>query len=141
MNIKNRLAAALLLLSSPGFACTLQFVDTQELRSVTDANGGYPVTLEQCQFLSKRGLALHVSGHASVFGGGAVATAWAQVRLTNAKLGVVSNSLGAYNSANTANPTGGTANAMLYTAIREAIARLDFVTAAQQVDAYVAKRK
>lgn len=139
-DMKHIFFATLLGLSSSCFACTLQFVDTPELRSVADAYGGYPVSENQCQFLSNRGLALHISGHASVFGG-AVSTAWAQVRLTNATMGVVSDISEGHNSANTESPTRATANAMLYDAIRQAISRLDFQTAAQQVENYLKKRK
>jgi hypothetical protein len=136
---KIALAIAVLTLSASSFACTLRYVDDPSLRTVVDRNGGYSVTDEQCEFLSQHGLALFVSGHSSIFGNNAVSTAWAEVRLTNPETGIVSNVSSTYTAANTANPSKGMSDAMLYDAVRKATATLDFVTAAQQVEAFLKK--
>ncbi|NYE62467.1 uncharacterized protein YsxB (DUF464 family) [Duganella sp. 1224] len=134
-----KLIAACALVSGTCNACVLNIVEVQQVRDVMEANGGYAVPDQQCKLLQSKGLVLHVMGYGKGLGNTSVA--WAEVRLQDPILGVISNQAGISTFANSANATDELANNLLYRSIKDAMSRLDFEVAANEIDAFKAKAR
>lgn len=137
--MKNILVAGFLVLSSSSYACSFSTNDAPNVREVVRQRNGYPVSDEVCDFLNRRGLALNVSGKATVLAG--VSVAWAEISLTKNGTGVVSDTMRNSTQVNASVASQDKADDMLYIAIKEAVQGFQFQKAANEVQAYLAKRK
>lgn len=140
IDMKKLFLLVILSISSSCFACSFQFVNTPDIERVVAANNGiFPISDEHCAFLNKKGLAIWVSGRATVLGG--VSIAWADARLIKLNRGVISDASWNSLKVDGVNPTQGNSDYMLYKALAEVVSRLDYVTAAGQVNSYLANGK
>lgn len=124
----------LLALSSSCSACGFDFADETVVRNVMKERGGYPVSDQQCALLNKNGLALSVSGNATVLRG--VSIAWAQVRLVDLKTQVTSTLSRSSTNVNTGDASQDTADGLLFDAVGNAIRGLDFEAVANEINRY-----
>lgn len=124
----------LLALSSSCSACGFDLADEAVVRKVMKERGGYPVSDQQCALLNKNGLALSISGHATVLRG--VSIAWAQVRLVDLKTQVTSTLSHSSTNVNTGDASQDTANGLLFDAVGSAIRGLDFEAVVNEINRY-----
>lgn len=137
--MKKILAAALLVLSIPSYACSFKTSDTENIREIVRQRGGYPISDDVCNFLNQRGLGLNVTADSTVLAG--VSVAWVIISLTKLGTGVVSDTYRSSTKVNTKTASQNFADDMLYESIKESVQAFDFVKAANEVTAYLAKRK
>ena len=137
--MKRILVAALLVLSIPSYACSFKTSDTPNIREVVRQRGGYPISDDFCNFLNQRGLALNVTGDSTVLN--SVSVAWVTVSLTKLGTGVVSDTLRLSTKVNTKVASQNFADDMLYEGIKESVSAFEFMKAANEVKAYLDKRK
>lgn len=137
--MKKTLAAALLVLSIPSYACSFKTSDTENIREIVRQRGGYPVADNVCNFLNQRGLALNVMASSTVLDGASVA--WVSISLTKLGTGVVSDTFRYATKVNKSVASQNFADDMLYEGIKESVLAFDFVKAANEVKAYLDKRK
>lgn len=129
--------AAISTFSSSAYACKLKTIDAPSIREVVQQHGGWPISDEKCAVLNKYNLALFVTGHATVLSNTSVG--WVNVKLALPGLNIVSDKSQWSTYVNTSSASMTTANDILYDAIRDAIAGLDFDGAAMEVRDYHVK--
>lgn len=130
---------SLLALSFSCSACEFNFADDPFVRNAVKARGRYPVSDQQCALLNKNGLALSVSGNATVLRG--VSIAWAEVRLVDLKTQVTSTLSRSSINVNTGDASQDTANGLLYDAVSDAVRGLDFEVVVTEINTYRTKVK
>lgn len=130
---------SLLIFSSSCSACRFDFADDPVVRNAIKVRGGYPISEQQCALLNKNGLALLVSGSATVLRG--VSIGWAEVRLTDLKTHVTSTISHSATNVNVGDASQDTADGLLYDAVSNAVRGLDFEVVVNEINLYRSKAK
>lgn len=130
---------SLIILSSSCSACRFDFSDDPVVRNAVKTRGGYPISEQQCALLNKNGLALLVSGSATVLRG--VSIGWAEVRLTDLKTNVTSTISQKATNVNTGDASQDTADGLLYDAVSNAVRGMDFEVVVKEINLYRTKIK
>ena len=130
---------SLIILSSSCSACRFDFSDDPVVRNAVKTRGGYPISEQQCALLNKNGLALLVSGSATVLRG--VSIGWAEVRLTDLKTNVTSTISQKATNVNTGDASQDTADGLLYDSVSNAVRGMDFEVVVKEINLYRTKIK
>jgi hypothetical protein len=130
--MKKLTAILLTTIALPSLACTYTSAESLSLRSIVDERGGYAITEEQCLQMEKRKLSIFVSGEGVVFKG--VTVGWADVRLKDLTTGVTSARFHNSTHVTTEQTNQETAKRLVYEAINDAIAGLNFEAAAAEFE-------
>jgi len=129
----------LLLLSFSCAACKFETVDDAQVRSVVEPRGGYAITDQQCNILSKNGIALWVTGAYGVMEG--VSIGWVKITLMDFKTHTASTLSHVGTNLNTRDASKDAAEKMLYDAITKALGEYDFDAAVADINKYRSKIK
>lgn len=113
-------------------ACIVMNSSSPDVRETVDQLGGWPITDAKCEFLKKRNLYLAVSATKTVLNGTSVG--WASIRLLNKDN--VSSDASMRSTHVHSEASMNVAEKMMYEALRDSIARLDFEVAANEVAKY-----
>ena len=137
--MKTLIFSLLAAIALPSIACTFTSAESPDLLKIIDENGGYRVTEAQCLRMERKKLSLHVSGAGIAFKG--VAVGWSEVRLVDSSTGITSSRYHNATHVNTEQSNQEVAKSMLFGAVTDAIAGLDFEAAAAEIEAQQPKQK
>ncbi len=122
-------------IASSAHACIVNNSMTDRLRQIVVANGGFPVSDEQCAILKRNNLAISVDGSATVLAG--VNIGWAVVHLQDVKSNIASDKVGTATNVDKSDMgSQDIADTQFYKALGAAISSLDWSVASQEVTKY-----
>jgi uncharacterized protein YndB with AHSA1/START domain len=137
--MKTLILTLLATIALPSLACTFTSTETPDLLKVIDEKGGYRVSEAQCLLMKRKKLSLLVSGAGIAFKD--VAVGWSEVRLVDSSTGVTSSRFHNSTHVHTELSNQEIAKSMLYGAVTDAIAGLDFEAAVAEIEALQPKQK
>jgi hypothetical protein len=127
----------LLAAATSSYACISYYTADEKIMAIIENNGGNSISTKNCELLNNNNMGIIISGKSTVLSNTSIG--WVVVKIFDKNNNITSATSSVSTGANSSYASMDKANELMYLSLKDALKKLDYQKAIQEVKAYRAK--